>query len=60
VDESLPSEAESALGTEGPTATIRAALTEVVRRRKLRELPEWQLGDLTPESLDELRAPRAS
>jgi Arc/MetJ family transcription regulator len=57
LDESLLAEAEKTLGTEGPTATVRAALAAVVRREKLRRLAEWDLGDLTPELLDELRAP---
>ena len=59
LDEALLSAAERTLGTEGPTATVRAALAEVVRREKLRELAEWDLADLTPERLAELRASRA-
>ena len=37
---------------------MRAALEEVVRRKKLRKLAQWDLTDLTPERLAELRAPR--
>jgi Arc/MetJ family transcription regulator len=59
LDEDLLAEAEETLGTEGPTATVRAALADVVRREKLRQLAQWDLGDLTPERLAELRAPRS-
>lgn len=59
LDETLLAEAERTLGTEGPTATVRAALADVVRREKLRQLAQWDLGDLTPERLGELRAPRS-
>jgi Arc/MetJ family transcription regulator len=58
LDEELLAEAEKTLGTEGPTATVRAALDEVVRRAKLRRLAEWDLTNLTPELLDEFRAQR--
>jgi Arc/MetJ family transcription regulator len=58
LDESLLAEAEQTLGTEGTTATVRAALEDVVRREKLRKLAQWNLEDLTPERLAELRAPR--
>jgi hypothetical protein len=58
LDEDLLAEAEKTLGTEGPTATVRAALADVVRREKLRQLAQWDLGDLTPERLAGLRAPR--
>jgi Arc/MetJ family transcription regulator len=60
LDEELLAEAEQTLGTKGATATVRAALVDVVRRRKLRELADWDLADLTPERLAELRAPRFS
>ena len=59
LDESLLAEAEKTLGTEGPTATVRAALSAVVRRAKLRSLAAWDLEDLTPERLGELRNQRA-
>jgi Arc/MetJ family transcription regulator len=58
LDEALLAEAAQILGTDGPTATVRAALNEAVRRKKLRELATWDLTDLTPERLAELRAPR--
>jgi Arc/MetJ family transcription regulator len=58
LDEDLLAEAGRMLGTDGPTATVRAALAEVVRGAKLRSLATWDLGGLTPEHLDELRAPR--
>jgi Arc/MetJ family transcription regulator len=58
IEERLLAEAERTLGTSGPTATVRAALEDVVRRRKLRALAAWDLTDLTPERLGELRAAR--
>ena len=59
LDDELLSEAGRLLGTRGPTATVRAALEEVVRRRRLESLASWDLGDLTPERLEELRSLRA-
>ncbi len=55
LEEGLLAEAGATLGTSGPTATVRAALEDVVRRRKLRELAAWDLEGLTPERLSELR-----
>lgn len=59
IDEALLVEASRVLGTDGPTPTVRAALEEVVRRQRLESLASWDL-ELTPEDLDELRAPRAA
>ncbi len=55
LEECLLAEAGATLGTTGPTATVRAALEDVVRRRKLRELAAWDLDGLTPERLTDLR-----
>jgi len=59
IDEELLTEASRVLGTTGPTPTVRAALEEVVRRQRLESLASWDLA-LTPEELDELRAPRSA
>ena len=58
LEEELLAEAEQALGTKGPTPTVRAALEDVVRRRRLASLAAWDVG-LEPEDLAELRRPRA-
>lgn len=58
LEERLLAEAGATLGTTGPTATVRAALEDVVRRRKLRELAAWDLDGLTPERLADLRQTR--
>lgn len=57
VDEELLTEAQTILGTTGPTGTIRAALEEVVRQARLKNLSEWDV-ELTQEDLDLLRGPR--
>lgn len=54
LDGELLLEAGAALGTSGPTRTVRAALDDVVRRARLKRLAEWDV-ELTPEELDELR-----
>jgi hypothetical protein len=58
LDEYLLQEAETVLGTSGPTGTIRAALEEVVRRARLKSLAEWDV-ELTQDGVDRLRGPRA-
>ena len=58
VDEALLAEAAQLLGTNGPTPTVRAALEEVVRRRRLESLATWE-PELDPETLVALRAPRS-
>ncbi len=57
VEETLLDEAARALGTKGPSSTVRAALEDVVRRRRLESLASWDVG-LTPKALAELRRPR--
>lgn len=41
LDEALLAEAAEALGTNGPTSTVRAALEEAVRRRRLESIAQW-------------------
>lgn len=57
LDEDLLHEAEVVLGTAGPTGTVRAALEDVVRRARLKNLTEWDV-ELTADELDALRGPR--
>jgi len=59
LDEALLAEASRILGTDGPTSTVRTALQEVIRARRLQSLASWDVG-LTPADLAELRAPRVS
>jgi hypothetical protein len=54
LDADLLHEAESILGTSGPTGTVKAALEDVVRRAQLKRLTEWDV-ELTVAQLDELR-----
>jgi Arc/MetJ family transcription regulator len=56
LDDELLREASEALGTTGPTATVRAALEEAVRRTRLKSLAAWK-PELTPEELEHLRRP---
>lgn len=56
LDEELLAEAEAALGTTGPTGTVKAALADVVRRARLKELAAWDV-ELTDTALDEMRRP---
>ncbi len=57
VDERLLQEAETILGTSGPTGTVKAALEDVVRRARLKNLTRWDV-ELTEQDLDQLRGPR--
>lgn len=58
VDPELIAEAQEALGTKGTTATIHAALEDVVRRRRRLRLLTYDLPDLTPEALEQMRSGR--
>ena len=58
VDPELIAEAQHVLGTKGTTATIHAALEDVVNRSRRRRLLTYDLPDLTPEALEEMRSPR--
>ncbi len=59
LDRELVAEAEGLLGTKGATETVHAAMAEVVRAARRRRLAAWELDDLTPETLEEMRRPRA-
>lgn len=57
LDQDLLRDAEEVLGTSGPTGTVRAALEDVVRRARLKNLTTWEV-ELTPADLDALRGQR--
>lgn len=57
LEEQILSQAEKALGTRGPTATVRAALEDVVKRHRLASLARWDI-ELDPADLDDLRESR--
>jgi Arc/MetJ family transcription regulator len=63
VDRQLLAEAQEALGTKTMSATVNEALREVVllrrRRRLRRRLLTYELPELTPEAVEEARAPRS-
>jgi len=50
----LVRQAREVLGTRGTTDTVHGALTEIVRREKLRRLAEWTFDGLTPEEEERL------
>lgn len=56
LDQQLLADAAAALGTRGTTDTVRSALEEVVRRRRLNALASWDIA-AEPERADALRAP---
>ena len=58
LDMALVARASEVLGTAGTTATVHAALDEVVRRELRRQLVEADFPDLTPEALAQMRRPR--
>lgn len=60
LDVSLVDQARAVLGTAEVTQTIHAALRDVVRRQKLRDLAARQFPDLTPEALTRMRAVRGA
>ena len=60
VDVSLLRKAANILGTRGTTATVHAAMEDVVRRDRLARLAARDFSDLTPEALEEMRRPRAA
>jgi len=55
VDTQLVEQAAQVLGTRGTTATVHAAMEDVVRRALRRQLAEWDFPDLTLETLAEMR-----
>jgi Arc/MetJ family transcription regulator len=58
LDEDLMREAAAALGTHRTTDTVHAALAEVVARRRRARLAGHDFPDLTPDTLEAMRAPR--
>jgi hypothetical protein len=54
LDLGLVAEARDILGTNGTTATVRAALEDVIVRDKLRRLAARTWVHVTPEELEEL------
>lgn len=54
----LLSEVETDLGTTSHTAAVNAALEEYVANRRLRQLLDMDLPDLTAEAVEEMRQPR--
>ena len=58
LDIDLLDEASEALGTSRMTETVHAAMSDVVRRRKLEALTRLEFPDLDLEKLEELRRPR--
>jgi len=58
LDLDLLDEASDALGTSRMTDTVHAAMTEVVRRRKLEALTKLELPGMSLEKLKEMRRPR--
>ncbi len=54
----LLSEVEAAVGTTSHTAAVNAALEEYVANRRLRQLLEMDLPDLTLDAVEEMRQPR--
>lgn len=58
LDTELVARAAEVLGTRRTTETVHAALREIVVREQRRRLAEWDLEDLTPEVLEQLRRPR--
>jgi Arc/MetJ family transcription regulator len=58
LDEDLLHEAGEILGTSGPTGTVRAALENVVRQARLKNLTTWEI-EVTPAGLDASRDRRS-
>ena len=59
LDKDLVDEAAAVLGTTQTTATVHAALREVVDRAARQRLAERDFARLTPDALSELRRPRS-
>ena len=60
VDTHLVQAAADVLGTRGTTATVHAAMEDVVRRARRMRLAANDLPDLTPQAVAEMRSPRTS
>lgn len=59
LDKDLVEAAAAVLGTTQTTATVHAALREVVDRAARQRLAERDFARLTPEALSEMRSPRS-
>jgi Arc/MetJ family transcription regulator len=58
VDMELVEKVAAILGTKTTTATVHAALDEVIKLQLRRELADHDFPDLTPEALEEMRRGR--
>ena len=58
LDVDLLEEAADALGTSRMTETVHAAMSDVVRRRKLEALTRLEFPDLDWETVKRMRRPR--
>jgi Arc/MetJ family transcription regulator len=58
LDSDLVADAREVLKTNNTTDTVHGALRDVVRRERLKQLGEWDLGGKTLEDLKELRRSR--
>ena len=52
-------EASEVLGTSRMSDTVHAAMSDVVRRRKLEAVTELEFPDLDLETIKEMRRPRS-
>jgi hypothetical protein len=59
LDFDLVARAKDVLGTTATTETIHEALREVVRQARIRRLAAHRF-DMTPDQLEQLRAPRTA
>ena len=60
IDDALLAEAAGVLGTKTKKDTVVTALSEVVRRQRLRELANRSFPDLTPEGIESRRRSRSA
>jgi Arc/MetJ family transcription regulator len=58
LDKALVAEAAEVLGTAQTTATVHAALRDVVDRAARQRLADRDFAALTPAALEEIRRPR--
>jgi len=59
LDRDLVQQAAEILGTARMTDTVHAAMSDVVRRRRLEEVTKLEFPDLTLEKIKEMRRPRS-
>ncbi len=60
IDDALLAEAAGVLGTTTKKDTVVTALSQVVRRQRLRELANRSFPDLTPEGIESRRRSRSA